>query len=222
LFSEKIIKYYSSLQEPKLNKSVKTLNPYSSYNTLEIVNDFYSKYYKDNNKRVFLVGINPGRFGGGITGIPFTDPINLSEKCGIKNGFPKRHELSSKFIFKVIDRFGGSQLFFSKFFLTALYPLALIKDGKNYNYYDDTKTWNLLKPEILRLFEQQISAGADKRVMICLGKRNEKFLKIVNDELLFFDEIITFDHPRYIMQYKLKQLDEYLKKFNNQLQSINS
>ncbi len=39
--------------------------------------------------RYLILGINPGRFGGGITGIPFTDPIRLQNICGIENDFQK-------------------------------------------------------------------------------------------------------------------------------------
>ena len=92
---------------------------------------FYNRFYNDTNKRIYLIGINPGRFGGGTTGIAFTDPINLQVKCEIENKFAKKQELSSDFIYKLIDEFGGVENFFSKFYLTALYPLALIKDGKN-------------------------------------------------------------------------------------------
>ena len=50
-------------------------------------------------QRHLLLGINPGRFGGGVTGIPFTDPIRLQNVCGIENNFEKKQELSSVFIY---------------------------------------------------------------------------------------------------------------------------
>ena len=54
---------------------------------------------------------------------------------------------------------------------------------------------------------------SENKIVICLGKKNEKYLKEINKELKYFDKIITFDHPRYIMQYKFKFLDEYLKNY---------
>ena len=45
----------------------------------------YQKFFSDNNQRVFVLGINPSRLGGGITGIPFTEPKNIKEKLGIQN-----------------------------------------------------------------------------------------------------------------------------------------
>lgn len=221
MFSENIIDFYSNLENTgNLPPAISALNPYESSAVLDVVTVFYKKYYADNTERIYMVGINPGRFGGGITGISFTDPINLEERCRVKNNFAKRHELSSKFIYKLIETFGGEKHFFSAFFLTALYPFALIKDGKNYNYYEDSKTWEILKPEILKMFEDQLNAGASRKSVICLGKKNEKYLREINNELNFFEKIITFEHPRYIMQYKLKSLDYYLNDYARQLKML--
>jgi len=211
MFSKKVIQFYKSLQTPQyLPDQVTVMNPYDSEVTFSVVNKFFNKFYSDNNKRIFIVGINPGRFGGGVTGVAFTDPVNLELKCGIKNNLDKKQELSSQFVYKLIDEFGGVEKFYSKFFISALYPLALIKDGKNYNYYDSQKIYKSLKPQILKTFQQQIDFGANDKCVISFGKKNADYLKEINDELKFFKEIIIFDHPRFIMQYRLKKLDEYL------------
>lgn len=213
-FTSKAKKFFLNLDIPdNLTDGVSVMNPYSDNGTQNVIKRFYDKFYNDNNKRTFFVGINPGRFGGGITGIAFTDPINLEDKCGIKNDFDKKPELSSRFVYQLIDKYGGAEKFYSKFFISALYPLALIKDGKNYNYYDSAKIYKALKPQILKTFQQQIDFGANDDLVICLGKKNEKYLKEINNEIKFFKKIITFDHPRYIMQYKLKKLDEYIDKY---------
>ena len=91
--------------------------PFTNAEVKKINKEFYRKYYGDNLKRVFLIGINPGRFGGGVTGIPFTDPVNLQEILGIKNSFIKKNELSSQFIYSVIKKVGGPDLFFGSFYL---------------------------------------------------------------------------------------------------------
>ena len=59
------------------------MNPYTNGAAWEVVEKFYLKYYNDDRPRAFIFGINPGRHGAGVTGIPFTDPIRLAEKCGI-------------------------------------------------------------------------------------------------------------------------------------------
>ena len=139
-FAIKAIKYFNGLGSTgniiKI-KEIELLNPYESEEVKIIVRKFYKKFYSDYGKRIFVFGINPGRFGGGLTGLSFTDPVALRENCVIKNELGLRKELSSKFIYKVVDAFGGTKKFFSKVYLTALYPFAITRGGKNYNYYDD-------------------------------------------------------------------------------------
>ncbi|HET56411.1 MAG TPA: DUF4918 family protein [Ignavibacteria bacterium] len=214
MFAEKVINFYKNLEIPNnLPNKVRVMNPYDSEVTYSLVNKFFNKFYSDSNKRIFIVGINPGRFGGGLTGVAFTDPLNFELKCGIKNDLEKKQELSSRFVYKLIDMFGGVEKFYSKFFISALYPLALIKDGKNYNYYDSQKIYKILKPQIIKTFKQQIDFGANDKVVISFGKKNAEYLQEINDELNFFKKIIVFDHPRFIMQYRLKKLDTYLNNY---------
>ena len=70
-----------------------------------------------------------------------------------------------------------------------------------------------MKPEIIEHLRRQIDFGAKSRKAVCLGKKNERYLQDINEEINFFAEIVTVDHPRYIMQYKLKKKDEYLQNY---------
>jgi len=213
-FSIQAIKYFENLKTPKsLNAGIDIINPYKSKDVKNVVKEFYNKFYNDYDKRIFIWGINPGRFGGGLTGISFTDPVALRESCGIENSLGNRKELSSKFIYNVIERFGGNKRFFSKVYLTALYPFAIIKDGKNYNYYDEKFLAEKLKPEIIKTIREQIKFGARKDFTIILGKKNADYLKTINDKEHFFDEVRALEHPRYIMQYKLKKLKYFTDKY---------
>ena len=213
-FSKKAFKYFSALGLINVGfRDVEIINPYESDETRNVVKKFYNKFYQDNNKRIFVFGINPGRFGGGLTGISFTDPVALRELCGIENNLGDRKELSSKFAYTVIDDFGGTKKFFSKVFLTALYPFALIKDGKNFNYYDKKTLADKLKPEIVQTIKTQIEFGARKDNAVLLGKKNAEYFSVINEEHKFFENIIVLEHPRYIMQYKLKKIGFYIKKY---------
>jgi hypothetical protein len=213
-FSNKAIKYFCNLKTPHLKSSgVEVINPYESDEVKQLVKKFYSKFYNDEKERIFIVGINPGRFGGGLTGIAFSDPVALREDCGIDNSFGDRKELSSKFIYQVIKQFGGVQKFFSNVFLTALYPFAIVKDGKNYNYYDEKLLFDLLRNEIVENIQRQVKFGARRDFAILLGKKNADYFLPINEEHKFFKKIITLEHPRYIMQYKLKQIDGYIEKY---------
>ena len=213
-FSTKVIKYLLNLQNPaQLTNNIETLNPYITDEVQYVVTSFYKKFYSDENERLFIFGINPGRFGGGLTGISFTDPVVLRELCGIENDLSNRKELSSQFVYNVVEKFGGTKKFFSKIFLTAIYPFGIIKNGKNYNYYDEKLLSKKLRPEIIKNINSQIGFGARKNLVILLGKKNAEFFTEINKEHKFFQRISVLEHPRYIMQYRLKKIDEYIKKY---------
>lgn len=219
-FATKAIKYFTNLNSTiKLLGRVKILNPYEKNEVNSAVSQFFQKFYYDERKRIFILGINPGRFGGGLTGISFTDPIALRKYCGIDNQLGSKEELSSKFVYEVISRFGGVDKFFSYFFLSAIYPFALIKDGRNYNYYDDKKLFTFLKPQLINSLKEQTKFGADRKAAICLGKKNAEYLKLLNDELGLFERIETLEHPRFIMQYRKKGMEDYITKYLKVLNS---
>ncbi|MFO7525530.1 MAG: DUF4918 family protein [Ignavibacteriaceae bacterium] len=212
--ANKAIKYFFGLNTPlKLPGGVGAVNPFDSSEAKKIVGTFYTKYFKDDNKRLFVFGINPGRFGGGITGISFTDPVALREHCGIENNLGNKKELSSKFIYEMIKAFGGVDIFYSKIFLSALYPLALMKDGKNYNYYDDKNLFRILKPDIIASVRSQIEFGAKKEKVIILGRKNAEYFLPINEKYNFFNQVIVLDHPRYILQYKLRLMKNYISTY---------
>jgi hypothetical protein len=136
-FGEKILRFYSDLECPEsCRQEVELLLPFASREVSELNKRFYRKFYSDRNTRKFLIGINPGRLGGGVTGIPFTDPINLEKQLGINNRIQKKHELSSEFVYEVIRRMGGAKRFFAEFYLTAVSPVGFTRNGRNINYYD--------------------------------------------------------------------------------------
>ncbi len=220
-FAAKAISYFNNITVPKnLPDGIKVMNPYLESVVKDIVKDFFTKYYNDGRKVVFIFGINPGRFGGGLTGISFTDPVALKDECGIDNCLSNRKEISSEFVYKVINEFGGTERFFSNFYLTALYPLAIIKDGKNCNYYDSKELINTFKPEIYSSVKNQVSFGGRKDVVISFGKKNGEFLKQVNDEMKLFDRIEILEHPRFIMQYRRKSLTEYISRYIELMNSL--
>ncbi len=213
-FAGRAINFFLNLPTPNyLPRNISALNPYLNDDVKSIVESFYKKYFFDNNKRILALGINPGRFGGGITGVSFTDPVALEIYCDIKNRFQKKKEISSAIMYNFINKFGGANDFYSKFFISPLYPLALIKDGLNYNYYDEKKLFNLLKPFIIETVKAHIEFGSSRDYVICLGRKNSIFFEEINKENNFFKRIIVLDHPRYIMQYKRKYLDKYLSEY---------
>lgn len=220
MMSDQILEFYQSLKlNAKLPKGVGFMNPYQDGKTFEITTLFYRKFYQDTAARKVILGINPGRFGGGITGIPFTDPINLEKYCGIENDFQKKPELSSTFIYRMIEVFGGVEKFYSSFYISALSPLGFVKEDKNLNYYDIPRLQLAVEPFIISCIQKQLSFNIRRDQAFCLGEgENYKYLVKLNQHHHFFEEIIPLPHPRFILQYKRKLLDEYIGKYLSALQ----
>ena len=116
-FSDRILSFYQGLEiKSPLPEGVVTMNPYTDETSFSFCTQFYQKFYNDQNERSIILGINPGRHGGGVTGIPFTDPVKLEHYCNIPNPFNKKTELSADFIYRMIEEFGGPELFYAKFY----------------------------------------------------------------------------------------------------------
>lgn len=207
-FSDRIIKFYKGLEiKGNLPSGIEVMNPYHDEEVIEACTTFYKKYYSDSFGRRLIIGINPGRFGAGVTGIPFTDPVRLEKNCNIPNSFEKRPELSSEFIYQLIDRMGGPDHFYAHYYIGAVSPLGFIKDGKNFNYYDSRELTHFLKKFIVQSLVSQVGLGINSRKCFCLGQgKNYEYLKQLNSELNLFSEIIPLPHPRWVMQYRRKQL----------------
>lgn len=220
-FAEKVIRFNKQLAytgDP-LPAGIRVMNPFSDPQTMEIVEQFYKKYYNDSNKRYLILGINPGRFGGGLTGIPFTDTKRLVSECGINYTGASSHEPSSVFVYEMINAFGGAEAFYQKFFINSPCPLGFTKtgvDGKetNYNYYDSPELMKAVKGFMVDNIRKLIDLGTHTRLCFCFGAgKNIKFLDRLNSEHGFFDQIIALEHPRYIMQYKNKSRNDYIEKY---------
>jgi hypothetical protein len=217
-FCDNILNYHFNLKPPfDLPEGIQWLTPFGQEETMRCMTLFYRKYYQDTNPRTFIFGINPGRFGAGITGIPFTDPVRL-ESIGIENSFPKKQELSSVFIYDMIRDQGGPDRFYSRYYIVSLSPLGFTKEGKNYNYYDDTNLAEAVRPFIIQNIETQIRFGANLESVFCLGQgKNYDYLLRLNAEFNWWKEVIPLPHPRWIMQYQLKKKPEYLQVYHKAL-----
>ncbi|MEK6950727.1 MAG: uracil-DNA glycosylase family protein [Nanoarchaeota archaeon] len=221
-FAEKAFNFYTQLELPGiLPKGITAMNPYQDLKARKYSKLFLDKFFSDNQARIFVFGINPGRFGAGLTGVTFTDPVALKEFCGISNDFPPRRELSSDFVYKFIEQWGGAERFYQDFFLTAVCPLGFTKEGNNYNFYDDRQLLAHLKPFLLQNLASQISLGASLEAAIILGSgKNYQIFGELNKERRFFKKIYPLEHPRFILQYRRSKINAYLKKYHQVFSEI--
>ncbi len=217
-FSSQVLSYQFSLKANiQLPHSIEWLLPYGEKETRRCMTSFYNHFYNDPRQRTFILGINPGRFGAGVTGVPFTDPIRLKQ-LGIENSFSQKPELSSVFVYEMIAACGGPEKFYNQFYITSLSPLGFVKNGKNYNYYDDPLLSKVIRPFIIRNIETQLTFGADRSKVFCLGQgKNFEYLSKLNDEYQWWESVIPLPHPRWIMQYKLKRKEEFIGLYKDAL-----
>jgi hypothetical protein len=215
-----ILKFYRSLSiEATLPPGVEVMNPYLDETTFQLTSRFFKRFYNDRGQRTMIMGINPGRFGAGVTGVPFTDPIKL-EQCGIPNTLKKKTELSADYVYTMIDAYGGPEKFYGKFYISALSPLGFTKDGKNLNYYDIRELQNAIEPYMIACIETQLGFGVNREICFCLGEgKNFDYLSRLNAKHRFFKTIVPLAHPRFIMQYKRKSIQLYVKDYLTKLAS---
>jgi hypothetical protein len=224
-FAENIISFCSDLDFTGiLPEGISVMNPCKNNPTIfSVVSQFYQRFYNDNRARHIILGINPGRFGAGATGIPFTDTVRLREKCGLSVQGLKTYETSSVFIYEMIDCYGGPEKFYGDFFISSVSPLgftSVSKTGRqiNYNYYDSKKLTEAVKEFITESIKRQLEFSIERDICFCLGTgKNYDFLSKLNKEQKFFQRIEPLEHPRYIMQYKAKHKQYYINQYIKKL-----
>jgi len=201
------------------------LNPYrDSAVVRDNIRQFFNRFYNDDSRRILILGINPGRFGSGVTGISFTDPKRLVSALGLPFEGKITHEPSSEFIYDMIAAYGGVSKFYGEAYISSLFPLTVVRQstgGKllNYNYYDDAALMAHLRPFIIENIHKQIALAGGPSSVICLGTgKNAAFLRKLNDAHGFFKRIIALEHPRFIVQYKYKDRLAYIDKYLSALE----
>lgn len=216
-----IVSFLFNLSLEISNKSgIQVLNPYQHAETKRVCETFFNRYYADSNPRTMLLGINPGRFGSGITGIGFTDPVQLEDICDIPNSFHKKAELSSTFIYRVILAFGGPERFYKHFYISAVSPLGFVQGNKNMNYYDTPHLREKTEHFINHALKTQLKWHWLSPKVISIGKgKNEHYLQKWSQKEGHITHITALDHPRFIMQYKRRKIDEYIKQYVDLLES---
>ena len=215
MLAKKLIDFYQSLRPPgNLPRDIEILFPQKDPQVIELIKKFFEKYFNDTRPRRLMLGINPGRYGAGITGVNFTAPRQLKENCGIDHHLDLTSELSAEFIYDMIGEYGGVKKFYTNWFIGSVCPLGFVKNGKNINYYDDKKLMAAVTTFIIDCIHKQIAIGFSTDKCLCIGgEKNFKFLSGLNNEHKWFGEIVPLPHPRFILQYRRKQKDQYIHQY---------
>lgn len=242
LWSRAIIHFHASLKAPaRLPADIRAMNPYEAPTTRQMSEDFYHAFYADSAPRHLILGINPGRHGAGLTGIPFTDTARLEGECGLSAYGVETYELSAEFVYKVIARMGGAAAFFGRFFISSPSPLGYVvakPRGKqttepnakphakplwvNINYYDRKDLQEAVRPFMVASMKQLCAMPIARDTVWCLGQgKNAAYLNKLNAEYGWFKRIIALPHPRYIMQYQRKRLNDHIEAYAESLNAAN-
>ena len=222
-FSQKVIHFNKELTyEGDLPQGIRVMNPFRDEEVRSVSEQFYRKFYNDNRQRKFIIGINPGRFGAGTTGVPFTDTKRLEEVCGIKMDSANTHEPSSVFIYDMIARYGGPERFYGDFYINSISPLGFLRlnnkgNWVNCNYYDYESLYRTLEDFLIATLKQQVNFGIDTHKCYILGRKNARYFERINDKEKLFESYEMLDHPRYIVQYKARQKEDYIRDYLDKL-----
>ena len=213
--ADKLITFYQTIKPPRnLPAGIEVSFPQKDKQVQELVKSFFTKYFNDDRPRNLLFGINPGRHGAGITGVNFTGPKQLKEECGIDHHLKLSSELSAEFIYEMINAHGGVNRFYQNWFIGAVCPLGFIKSDKNINYYDHPVLQKKVTPFIIDCINKQVAMGFNTEKCLCIGgEKNFKYLSGLNNEHKWFGEIIPLPHPRFILQYRRKQKDQFIHQY---------
>jgi Domain of unknown function (DUF4918) len=104
-------------------------------------------------------------------------------------------------------------------YVQAICPLGFTKAGPtgaqvNLNYYDDKALQAALTPFAVAWLKKLVATGMRTDEVFCIGTgKNLAFLETLNVKHGFFERITPLEHPRFIMQYKAKSVDSYVRKY---------
>jgi hypothetical protein len=220
-FAEQVIAFNAGLSFPNpLPDGVGIMNPFRDNEwATPTAASFYRKYYSDDRQRWLMLGINPGRHGAGLTGVPFTDTKRMEEVCGIPMQGIHSHEPSSVFVYAVIAACGGPTAFYHDVYINSVCPLGFVKQqpgGKavNYNYYDSKELQRLVEPFAVDCLERQLQFGIRRDVVFVMGTgKNAAFVRYLNDRYKWFGRVVALEHPRYVVQYKARNMEHYVSQY---------
>jgi hypothetical protein len=220
-FGGKVLYFINHLtyNRTPLSKKVTVYNPFKDLpQPTRIATGFYEKYFNDTHPRCTLFGINPFKWGAGLTGIPFTDYKRLQSECHIPYEGKASHENSSLFIYEMIRAFGGVEKFYRHFYFCWLCPVGFldpsVPNDKGASFYASRELMTIATPLIVENIRRQISIGIRTDICFVIGAgQNDKALRQINDQHHFFKEIITLEHPGYIVRYHNNERSAYIDRY---------
>jgi hypothetical protein len=190
------------------------MDPYRDVAVVDVVRQFCERYYTGDRVRLAVWGINPGRFGAGVTGLSFTDPYALRHDLGLQTTIEGRREPSAEFVYRVIAAYGGPAAYYHDVYMSALSPLGFVRGGVNINFYDDRTLQQDIVPFVVECMQRQTSMGLRSDACVVLGTGKLKtFMETYVRPVLGYAEVAYLEHPRFIIQYRRRHMDDYVRRY---------
>ena len=208
---EDYFEFYEIFRD-KYSETLERKNIRILYEFLENKNniiEFHKRYVQPNSPKIVICGINPGRNGAGLTGIPFIDFESLSKM--LSNIGNKESEQSAKFFYSVIQKF-EIENFYQKFHVTNIswYGFSQIDKQKNVNY--DNISTEIAIFLIEKFVEEMEFINPD--VIIPLSRNVLYELVSLKKRDKIKAEIGTrLCHPSWISTYRSKDFDLWTAKY---------
>lgn len=131
--------------------------------------------------------------------------------------------MSAEFISMVIAAYGGPDDFYRDVYLSALSPLGFVRNGVNINFYDDAALEKMMTPHIIEWMNDVFAHSVRRDVTILLGSgKLRTFMERSVRDAVGIKEVIYLDHPRYIMQYRRRDVGDYVQLYVETIRSTAS
>ena len=197
-------------------EGVELHNPFEDLARRIAITRFCEIYYGDDRPRAHLVGINPSRLTKTSTGVNYTDGYSLETFCNIQNDFSKKREVTARFFYQVVEAYGGCTKFYGDVFAWAAMPIGVTRHGKYKNYYDSELLPSLEEVVIKNLEWMRNVPSNGTLIVIGIGQ-NKDFIENLDWINKFYRKVVYLPHPRWIVQYKSRDIDKYISMYMDAL-----
>ncbi|MEY2342744.1 uracil-DNA glycosylase family protein [Acidithiobacillus sp. IBUN Pt1247-S3] len=175
-----------------------------------IAEQFWQQYIPEPLPQTVILGLNPGRLGAGLTGIPLLDFRSLASL--FPDGRLPRNdtEPSANFFHRVVQNVGAEK-FYREFYVSNVSAVGYLRDNKNCNYHELPDAAQRIVEE---RFVAEMAVVAPKRI-IALGREVEATV-----QRLFPDgsvRISHLPHPSWIMTYRLREAQSWVRRYTQML-----
>jgi hypothetical protein len=107
--------------------------------------------------------------------------------------------------------------------MNAISPLGFVKNGVNINFYDDPALKKAIIPFALQSIAAVHAAGVRSDVCVVLGTGSLKtFVEREIRPEVGWDHVAYLEHPRYVMQYRRKDVPVFIEKYVRTIRELAS